>query len=76
MIGRGGTNIREVRERTGARIIFPTSNDADQEIITIIGRQDSVDNAKKELEMRIKDLVSDLVPNEPIMINVCLVLAK
>lgn len=56
LIGRGGTNIREVRDRTGARIIFPTSGDQDQETITILGKQESVDQAKAELEARIKDL--------------------
>jgi transcription antitermination factor NusA-like protein len=58
LIGRGGSNIKEVRDRTGARIIFPTSGDQDQETITIFGKKESVDQAKAELEQRIKDLVS------------------
>lgn len=56
LIGRGGTNIREVRDRTGARIIFPSAGDQDQETITILGKKESVDQAKSELESRIKDL--------------------
>jgi predicted PilT family ATPase len=56
LIGRGGSNIREVRDHTGARIIFPTSGDQDQETITILGKKESVEQAKAELEQRIKDL--------------------
>lgn len=58
LIGRGGANIRKVRDSTGARIIFPNSSDADQESITLIGKKESVEMAKAELEMLIKDLVS------------------
>ncbi|KAK3594419.1 hypothetical protein CHS0354_037444 [Potamilus streckersoni] len=56
LIGRGGSNIRKVREKTGARVIFPTSQDTDQEIITIIGTKDQVEKAKAELESSIKNL--------------------
>ena len=57
LIGRGGANIRKVRDSTGARIIFPNSTDADQESITLIGKKESVEKAKAELESLIKDLV-------------------
>ncbi|XP_055958186.1 vigilin [Patella vulgata] len=57
LIGRGGANIRKVRESTGARIIFPTNNDKDQETISIIGTKESVEMAQKELEGLIKNLV-------------------
>ncbi|XP_060078333.1 vigilin-like [Ylistrum balloti] len=56
LIGRGGTNIRKVREKTGARVIFPSSEDQDQELISIIGKKESVDMAKVELEGLIKNL--------------------
>lgn len=56
LIGRGGSNIRDVRDRTGARIVFPTSSDPDQEVISIMGKKEAVDQAKIELEKRIKDL--------------------
>ncbi|XP_074655321.1 vigilin-like [Tubulanus polymorphus] len=56
LIGKGGANIKKVRDRTGARIIFPSSKDADQEIIYIIGEEDSVKSAKTELETLISDL--------------------
>ncbi|XP_071109075.1 vigilin-like [Haliotis cracherodii] len=56
LIGRGGANIRKVRESTGARIIFPANNDPDQETIVVVGTQDSVNKATKELEALINNL--------------------
>ncbi|CAH1240049.1 HDLBP [Branchiostoma lanceolatum] len=56
LIGRGGSNIRKVRDNTGARIIFPTAKDDDQELITIMGTKESVAAARTELEGLIKDL--------------------
>lgn len=56
LIGRGGINIKKVREKTGARIIFPTSKDENQECITIIGKKEAVETAKQELLSKIKDL--------------------
>ncbi|NWQ82481.1 VIGLN protein, partial [Columbina picui] len=56
LIGKGGGNIRKVRDNTGARIIFPTSEDKDQELITIMGTEDAVKEAQKELEALIKNL--------------------
>ena len=57
LIGKKGSNIREIREQTGARIIFPTTSDPDQELITIVGKKDAVEKARKDLETRIADLV-------------------
>lgn len=57
LIGKNGANIRKIRETTGARIVFPTRQDENKELITIIGKKESVENAKKELEVKIKDLV-------------------
>ena len=57
LIGRGGSNIRKVRENTGARVIFPTSSDADRELITIMGKKESAEQAKAHIEELIKDLV-------------------
>ncbi|XP_031553878.1 vigilin-like [Actinia tenebrosa] len=56
LIGRGGGSIRKVREDTGARIVFPTSKDEDKELITIIGKKESVEAAKEQLLKSIKDL--------------------
>jgi len=57
LIGRQGANIQSVRDKTGARVIFPGENDQDREVITILGTKEAVALAKKELEARIKDLV-------------------
>uniref|UniRef100_A0A671T2Z1 Vigilin n=1 Tax=Sinocyclocheilus anshuiensis TaxID=1608454 RepID=A0A671T2Z1_9TELE len=56
LIGKGGGNIRKVRDSTGARIIFPTADDKDQELITVIGTEEAVAEAQKELEALIKSL--------------------
>uniref|UniRef100_A0A665W5G2 Vigilin n=1 Tax=Echeneis naucrates TaxID=173247 RepID=A0A665W5G2_ECHNA len=56
LIGKGGGNIRKVRDSTGARIIFPTSDDKDQELITVVGTEEAVQEAQKELEELIKSL--------------------
>lgn len=58
LIGKGGGNIRKVRDSTGARIIFPTADDKDQELITVIGTEEAVQEAQKELEELIRSLVS------------------
>lgn len=57
LIGKGGGNIRKVRDSTGARIIFPTAEDKDQELITVIGTEEAVRDAQKELEHLIQSLV-------------------
>uniref|UniRef100_A0A8C2ZQ80 High density lipoprotein-binding protein n=1 Tax=Cyclopterus lumpus TaxID=8103 RepID=A0A8C2ZQ80_CYCLU len=57
LIGRGGANIRRVRDKTGARIIFPSPDDTEQELITIVGKEEAVRQAQKELECLVKNLV-------------------
>lgn len=57
LIGKGGGNIRKVRDNTGARIIFPTADDKDQELITVVGTEEAVREAEKELQSLIKSLV-------------------
>jgi len=56
LIGRQGANIQSVRDKTGARIIFPNEKDKDRDVITILGTKEAVAQAKIELESRIKDL--------------------
>uniref|UniRef100_A0AAY4DX69 Vigilin n=1 Tax=Denticeps clupeoides TaxID=299321 RepID=A0AAY4DX69_9TELE len=58
IIGKGGANIKKVRDSTGARIIFPTAEDKDQELITVVGTEEAVHEAQKELDSLIKSLVS------------------
>ncbi|XP_007910050.1 high density lipoprotein binding protein a [Callorhinchus milii] len=68
LIGRGGANIRKVRDNTGARIIFPTADDQDQELITIVGTEEAVKDAQRELEILIKNLdnvIEDVMTVDP-----------
>lgn len=46
-----------MRDRTGARIIFPSPDDTEQELITIVGKEEAVRQAQKELENLVKNLV-------------------
>ncbi|XP_072896689.1 high density lipoprotein binding protein a isoform X1 [Hemitrygon akajei] len=66
LIGRGGANIRKVRDNTGARIIFPMADDKEQELITIVGTEEAVKDAQKELEVLIKSL-EEVVEDEMIV---------
>lgn len=68
LIGKGGGNIRKVRDSTGARIIFPTPDDKDQELIIVVGTEEAVREAQKELEELIKSLdniVEDTMSVDP-----------
>ncbi|KAJ8022002.1 Vigilin [Holothuria leucospilota] len=56
LIGRGGANIRKVREETSARVVFPSARDEDQTLITVIGTKEAVKEAKGRLESLIKEL--------------------
>ena len=61
LIGRGGCNVQAIRDKTGARIIFPGEKDKDREVITIVGTKDSVAAAKVELENKIQGLVRNII---------------
>ncbi|CAG4910185.1 unnamed protein product [Colias eurytheme] len=56
LIGKNGANIKKIREQTGARIVFPTEKDEDKEAIFIIGREDQVEAARKQLETAVSDI--------------------
>lgn len=70
LIGRGGANIRRVRDKTGARIIFPSPDDTEQELITIVGKEEAVRQAQKELENLVKNLVM-MTPCSHISLFIC-----
>ncbi|CAO1311381.1 unnamed protein product [Diamesa hyperborea] len=50
LIGKKGVSIKKIRDSTGARIIFPTNDDKDKEVIVIMGKKESVETAKAQLE--------------------------
>lgn len=56
LIGKKGASIKKIRDSTGARIIFPTNDDKDKEVITIIGKKENVETAKAQLEAIIKEV--------------------
>lgn len=56
LIGKNGANVKKIRDKTKARIIFPSEKDDDRESIVIIGRKEEVMQAKKELQDMIKEL--------------------
>lgn len=56
LIGKNGSSIRKIRDATGARIIFPSNDDEDKELITIIGKEENVKAAKEQLMAVIKDI--------------------
>lgn len=56
LIGKNGANIKKLRESTGCKIVIPTSNDDDPELITIIGKQEDAVKAKAELEAIIQEI--------------------
>lgn len=56
LIGKNGSNIKKLREATGARVIFPSEGDPAPDSITIIGKKESVLDAKKQLLEMLKDL--------------------
>ncbi|XP_049867329.1 vigilin [Pectinophora gossypiella] len=56
LIGKNGANIKKIREQTGARIIFPTEKDEDKDSIYIIGREEQVEAARKQLETAVAEI--------------------
>ncbi|XP_012590226.1 PREDICTED: vigilin [Condylura cristata] len=56
LIGKGGGTIRRVRDSTGARVIFPGPEDKEQDLVTIVGKEEAVREAQRELEALIQSL--------------------
>lgn len=47
-----------MRDKFGARVIFPAHGDEQPDVVTIIGKKDSVEQAKEHILEQIKELVS------------------
>ncbi|VDM37385.1 unnamed protein product [Toxocara canis] len=57
LIGRGGGNIKKIREKhPDVRILFPRETDADKETVHLIGKKEEVAVVKKQLETMISEL--------------------
>ena len=50
--------VAQVRDKFGARVIFPASGDEQPDVVTIIGKKESVEQAKEHILEQIKELVS------------------
>ena len=57
IIGKGGVNIKKIREQTGAQITIPDSNSKTVEIITIEGNDETIARANQELDQIIKKAI-------------------
>uniref|UniRef100_A0A182NM90 K Homology domain-containing protein n=1 Tax=Anopheles dirus TaxID=7168 RepID=A0A182NM90_9DIPT len=66
LIGKNGASIKKIRDKTGARVIFPGVNDQDNEVITIIGKKENVEEAQAELEAIIKN-IDNIVEDEMVV---------
>lgn len=66
LIGKNGGNIKKIRESTGARVVFPSNQDDDRELITIIGKKEAVLQAKTQLEATIKE-IDNIIEDEMVV---------
>nr|XP_044995865.1 vigilin-like [Jaculus jaculus] len=67
LLNKNGSNVPIVCEKTGVRIVLPTTTNEDQELVKIIGREEAVKNVKKELDILLKDLEN--VEEDSVVIN-------
>ena len=56
IIGKGGAQIRKIRDETDTRIDFPREN-SDSDVITITGKKENVEKAKNMIEAIEKETV-------------------
>jgi len=56
IIGKGGAQIRKIREETETKIDFPREN-SESDIITITGKKENVEKAKNMIEAIVKETV-------------------
>jgi len=58
LIGRKGGNIAKIREQHNVRVVFPGPQEKDQEVITIIGKEEDTKRAVGELKAIIEELMA------------------
>jgi len=58
LIGRKGGNIAKIREQHNVRVVFPGPQEKDQEVITIIGKEEDTKRALGELKAIIEELMA------------------
>ena len=60
IIGKGGAQIKKIREETDTKIDLPREN-SDSDVITITGKKENVEKAKNMIEAIQKELVCYLL---------------
>lgn len=68
IIGKGGANIRTIRDETDTKIDLPHES-SDSDVITITGTKENVEKARLKIEDIQKELVSDVVSAINVKIN-------
>lgn len=58
LIGRKGGNIAKIREQHNVRVVFPGPQEKDQEVITIIGKEEDTKRALDDLKAIIEELMA------------------
>ncbi|XP_050997789.1 vigilin-like [Acomys russatus] len=64
---KNGGNLPSTCVKFGVRAIFPTLKNKEQDLVTIIGKEEDVKGVQKELELMLKDL--EYVVEDSILIN-------
>ncbi|EDM07054.1 similar to RIKEN cDNA 4921511C20 gene (predicted) [Rattus norvegicus] len=64
---KNGGNLPNTCVKLGARAIFPTLKNKNQDLVTIIGKEEAVKEVQKELDLLLKDL--EYVVEDSILIN-------
>ena len=60
IIGKGGATLKKIREETKTKIEMPKEG-TDSDSITIVGRKENVDKAKRQLLEIEKQMVNKLI---------------
>ncbi|XP_036029928.1 vigilin-like [Onychomys torridus] len=64
---KNGGNLPNICVKQGARAIFPTPKSKNQDLVTIMGKEEAVKEVQKELDLLLKDL--ECVVEDSILIN-------
>lgn len=68
LIGKNGATVKRIRESTETYIFFPAADAEDNESITVIGKEEGVNEAQRQIETILKDIdniVEDRVDVDP-----------
>ena len=63
IIGKGGMNIRKIRDETDTKVDLPSEH-SDSDVITITGKKENVEKARAKIESIQRELVSERIRNQ------------